>query len=141
MRKSLLTIVAVVAAGLVVVAVGAAGSYRGVEPVVVAGSPKCGDLGLKSSTEVKFVSPVNGMSAGGIHLFVDTSDPFVGALGWYVVNHENVRAVIAKGGPNANVYRYPGGDFSDGLLTTPTNPKNGTPYDLGYVTFCYDPPA
>lgn len=141
MRKFLLTIVAVVAAGLVVVAVGAAGSYRGVEPVVVEGSPKCRDIGLGSSTEVKFVSPVNGMSAGGIHLFVDTVDPLVGALGWYVLNHENVRAVIAKGGPNANVYRYPGGDFSDGLLTTPTNPKTGAPYGLGYVTFCYNLPA
>lgn len=141
MRKFLLTIVAVVAAGLVVVAVGAAGSYRGVEPVVVEGSPKCRDLGLNSSTEVKFVSPVNGMTIGGIHLFVDTNDPSVGALGWYVVNHENVRAVIVKGGSNANVYWYPGGDFSDGLLTTPTNPKKGTPYGLGYVSFCYDPPA
>ena len=137
MRKFLFTIVAVVAAGLVVVAVGAAGSVRGVEPVVVAGSPKCSDLaGLNATAELKFGSPVNGLTAGGIHLFVLT-----GGVGWWVENHENVRAVIVKGGPNANVYWYPGGDLSDDGLATPTNAKKGTPYGLGYVSFCYDPPA
>jgi hypothetical protein len=137
MRKFLLPVVAVAAAGLVIVAAGAAGSFRGVEPVVVAGSPGCRDVaGLSYSAEVKFVAPVNGMSAGGIHLFVEES-----GVGWYVLFNENVRAVIVKGGPNANVYRYPGGDFSDGLLAPPRNPKNGKPYGLGYVTFCYNLPA
>jgi hypothetical protein len=62
-------------------------------------------------------------------------------VGWFVLFNENVRAVIVKGGPNANVYRYPGGDFSDGSLSTPLNPKNGKPYGPGSVTFCFDPPA
>jgi hypothetical protein len=139
MRKLMLTIVAVVAAGLVVIAVGAAGTVRGIEPVVVAGSPKCSDLaGLNTSAEIKFVEPVNGMAGGGIHLFVLST-----GVGFWVENHENVRAVIVKGGPNANVYRYPGGDFnlSDDGLWAPTNLKKGTRYGLGYLTFCYDPPA
>jgi hypothetical protein len=137
MRKYFLTVVAVAATGLVIVAASAAGSYRGIEPVLVAGNPGCKDLaGLSYSAEVKFVSPVNGMSAGGIHLFVEES-----GVGWYVLLNENVRAVIVKGGTNANVYRYPGGDFSDGSLVPPRNPKNGSLYGLGSVTFCYDPPA
>jgi hypothetical protein len=137
MRKFLLTIVAVVAAGLVVVAVAAPGSYRGYEPVVVAGAPSCKDLaGLDYSAQVKFVSPVNGASADGITLFIETS-----RVGWYILTEHNVRAIIVKGGPNANVYFLPEGVFSDGLLTPPSNPKSGKAYGLSYVTFCYDPPA
>jgi hypothetical protein len=137
MRKFLLAVVAVAAAGLVVIAASAAGSYRGVEPVVVAGSPSCNDLaGLSYSAEVKFAEPVNGANAGGIYLLLDQT-----GISWYVLLNENVRAVIVKGGPNANVYFLPEGVFSDGLLAPPNNPKNGKPYGLGYLTFCYDPPA
>ena len=137
MRKFLSTVVAVAAAGLVVITASAAGSYRGVEPVVVAGTPGCKDItGLSYSAEVKFVLPVGGQSAGGIYLIPDQP-----GSGWYVLLNERVRAVIVKGGPNANVYRYQGDLFSDGQLETPLNPKNGKPYGLGYVTFCYDPPA
>jgi hypothetical protein len=138
MRKFFLTIVALVAAGSVVVAVGAAApSFRGIEPVVVKGSPKCSDLvGLNFRHEIKFAEPVHGLVSGPIHLFVEAN-----GVGFFVANQEDVEAVIVKGGPNANVYRYPGGDLSDGLLMTPTNPKNGAPYGLGYVTFCYNPPA
>jgi hypothetical protein len=137
MRKFLLTVVAVAAAGLVVITASAAGSYWGVEPVVVAGSPSCKDIaGLSYSAEVKFAEPVNGVNAGGIYLLL-----LQRGIDWYTLLHENVRAVIVKGGPNANVYRYPGDIFSDGLLGTPLNPKNGKPYGLGYVTVCYDPPA
>lgn len=137
MRKFLRTVVAVAAAGLVIVAASAAGSYRGVEPVVVAGSPSCKDIaGLSYSAEVKFAEPVNGSNLDGIYLLLDQT-----GISWYTLLNENVRAVIVKGGPNANVYRYPGGDFSDGLIVPPRNPKNGKLYGLGYVTVCYDPPA
>ena len=55
-----------------------------------------------------------------------------------MIRDVTVRAVIVKGGSNANVYVYPRGDYSDGGLQTPVNPKSGKPYGLGYVTFCYD---
>ena len=61
---------------------------------------------------------------------------------WYVlrdVRDLNVRAVIVKGGKTSNVYVYPGGDYSDGGLSAPTNPKNGKPADLGAVSVCFDP--
>jgi hypothetical protein len=137
MRKFLLPVVAVAAAGLIVVTASTAASYRGVEPAIVAGSPGCRDLaGLSYGAEVKFVSPVNGVNAGGMHFVLDEN-----GVGWWVLFNEDVRAVIVKGGPNANVYRYPEGVFSDGSMGTPLNPKNGKPYGLSYVTFCYNPPA
>ena len=52
----------------------------------------------------------------------------------------NIRAVIVKGGKTSNVYVYPGGDYSDGGLSAPTNPKNGKPADLGAVMVCFSTP-
>ncbi|WP_170233691.1 hypothetical protein [Ornithinimicrobium humiphilum] len=51
-----------------------------------------------------------------------------------------IDAVIVKGGPNANVYRYdpPAESFGDTGLVTPTNPNNYKPYGLSHVDFCYD---
>ena len=49
-----------------------------------------------------------------------------------------VCTVIVKGGPSANVYRYPGGVTSDTELVAPTNPNNGKPYEISHVTFCFN---
>ncbi len=50
-------------------------------------------------------------------------------------------AVIVKGGPNANVYFTNCQDCktSNGSvrLTAPVNPRNGKPYGLSNITFCY----
>ncbi len=51
---------------------------------------------------------------------------------------QGVDAVIVKGGPNANVYRYASESRGDSGLTTPTNPSNGQPYGLSHVSLCYD---
>ena len=84
-----------------------------------------------------FSPPLNGASSNGLFLLVNNSS----SVGWYVlpdVRDIAVRAVIVKGGPSSNVYLYPGGDYSDGPLTAPTNPKNGKPYDVGAATFCFN---
>lgn len=49
-------------------------------------------------------------------------------------------AVIAKGGPNANVYVYdpPAESFGDTGLVSPTNPSNDKPYGLSHIEFCFD---
>jgi hypothetical protein len=129
-----LTVVAVMV-GLVVAGVAAAGSYRGIEPRVIAGNPGCADTGVSYTTQVKFSSPANGSSAGGIHLFVDGN-----SLGWYTNGDIVVKGVIIKGGPNGNFYSYPDPTvvgFSDGSLVPPLNTKTKKPYDLGAATFCY----
>jgi hypothetical protein len=135
MRKFLLLAAAVAAAGLVVVAPAGAATFRGIDPVFVSGNPGCTDLpGVTSAIQAKFVSPANGATDGRVHLILAGSNGF----GWYVLNNEDVDSVIVKGGSGANVYRYPGGDFSDGGLTTPLN-KGGQPAALGSVTVCYTP--
>ena len=134
MRKFLLLAAAVAATGLVAVAAAVAGTYRGVNPVFVSGTPGCKDLGVTSAIQAKFDQPADGATDGRVHLLGVSSN----GVGWYVLNNEDVDAVIVKGGSGANVYRYPGGDFSDGGLTTPLN-KGGNPAALGYVTVCYTP--
>jgi hypothetical protein len=132
MRKLLLLAAAVAAAGLVVVAAGAA-TYRSIDPVFFGHIAGCEDLGLTSTTEAKFVSPGNGATDGRVHLLIGPT-----SVGWYVLQNEDVEAVIVRGGVGpANVYRYPEGHFSDGGLTTPL--QKGKPAALGYVTVCYTP--
>ena len=52
-----------------------------------------------------------------------------------------VCAVIVKGGTSANVYKYEPGAYEGTNLFAPTNPKNGKPYAISHVTFCFNPPA
>lgn len=48
--------------------------------------------------------------------------------------------VIAKGGPNGNVYDYrPLGAAHDDGLATPINPKNGQRYGISHLSFCVVP--
>jgi hypothetical protein len=134
MRKFLLLATAVAATGLVVVAAAGAATDRGINPVVVSGKTECKDLpGATSAIQAKFDSPANGATDGRVTLLLSSN-----IVSWYVLNNEDVDAVIVKGGSGANVYRYPGGDFSDGGLTTPLN-KNKNPTALGHVIVCYTP--
>jgi hypothetical protein len=132
----LLTVVGSIA-GVAAGAISAA-TDRGIVPFVASGNPACSELsGVSWSESVKFSPPVNGSNANGVHLLVDGN-----TFQWFVlrdVRDLNVRAVIVKGGKTSNVYVYPGGDYSDGGLSAPTNPKNGKPADLGAVTVCFDP--
>jgi hypothetical protein len=155
MRKLMTTVAAMAVAGSVIVATGAAvdvqRSYQGVVPVLVDGNPDCKDLtgwvdpSRTYSTKLKFVAPVNGTSGGGINVVVDAGSPPGTGIGWFVVNNEDVRAVIVKGGPSANVYYYPAhpatGDFVDGSMTTPGTLQKGVwKYPaLSYMEFCYFP--
>lgn len=136
MRRFLLLFTLVGSIAAVAAGASAAATVRGIVPFIASGNPGCSDLsGVSWSESVKFSPPVNGSSAGGVTLLVDGK-----IFQWYVVREVrdlNVRAVIVKGGKTSNVYVYPGGDFSDGGLSAPTN-KNGSPADLGSVTVCFD---
>ena len=138
MRKILLTAM-VASFGLAAASTGSAATVRGIVPFVMAGNVSCSQLSGVTWTESATFSPVvNGASANGVNVLVSSSTTF----GWYVVpdvRDVSVRAVIVKGGPNSNVYIYPGSDYSDGPMTAPTNPKNGKLYDVGLATFCLTP--
>ena len=137
MKRTLLLVALVGSVALTVVGSSSAATVRGITPYVVSGYPSCAQVGVSATNSATFTPPVNGASSGGINLLVDSSTSF----GWYVdpgVRNVDVRAIIVKGGPNSNVYVYPGGDYSDGPITAPTNPKNGKLYDVGSATFCFN---
>ena len=137
MRNFVIRVMFLLTAALVIVGVSSAGTVRGITPVTLTGKATCSSVpGLTYSAEVKFSPPVHGASADGLYIFVESN-----VVGWYVlrdIRDVTVRAAIVKGGTSANVYVYPGGDYSDGGLQAPLNPKNGKPYAPGYVIFCYD---
>ena len=85
MRQLLFVSVLVGVAALVVVALAAAATDRGIEPVRVPGKDIKGSLDCSrygASKSVKFEPPVNGASAGGITLLVPgAGDP--GTISWY----------------------------------------------------------
>ena len=137
MKRFLVLVAIVGSVGLTVAGASSAATVRGIVPFVMAGNVSCSQLtGVSYTDSVTFTPVVNGASSNGLFLLVDSSTSF----GWFVlrdIRDINVKAVIVKGGPNSNVYVYPGGDYSDGPMNAPTNPKNGKPYDVGAATFCF----
>ena len=101
---------------------GATGSVR-----VVSGNPSCQDLN-SAWTEVK-IDPVD---QGGPHAFSGGTYTRTGDSIDFT-STDPVRAVIVKGGPNANVYDYPSGATSDTGLTPPGS------YGVSHLSFCYGP--
>jgi hypothetical protein len=105
-------------------------------PVYVAGNPTCADLGL-GSFSYKIDPPESGtyLLADGVNtVTMRTSDGVY--FNW--TSTVPIDAVLAKGGPNANVYLYEGGARGDTALVSPTNGKNEKPYDLSHIDFCFD---
>jgi hypothetical protein len=136
MKRLVLQVVLLGVALLALAAASSAATVRGIVPFVASGTPTCSQVAPAATGSATFSPPANGASSNGLFVLVNNSASF----GWYVVpdiRDVRVRAVIVKGGPNSNVYVYAGGDYSDGPLTAPTNPKNGKPYDVGAATFCF----
>ena len=112
---------------LLVMASAAHATNASVPPVKVDGNPKCADYGLSAIT--KF-DPVNSGTEDGVTLTKHDT--------YYVKWTSTVAVdwVIVKGGPNANIYKYPADTFGDDWLHAP---MNGTkPYGLSHVEFCGD---
>jgi hypothetical protein len=101
----------------------------------VAGNPTCADLGLDG--DVKLEPPLAGEStlslgSGSITFSIDEAQQY---FGW--TSTIGIDAIIAKGGPNANVYSYdPEGTWDDGL-SAPAN-ASGSPAQLSHISVCFD---
>jgi len=111
-----------------------------VTPVFVAGNPSCTELGYafgvkQEPTEANGGYLLTVPGVGEIDIKVDGNDQFFDWLSDFGID-----AVIAKGGPNANLYVYdpPAESFGDTELGPPINPDNGQPYGLSHIEFCYD---
>jgi hypothetical protein len=106
-----------------------------IEPVFVAGNPSCTDLGYDFGFRV---DPPNAgtYDIDGLNTVTVTTDGVY--FDWS--STLPMDAVIAKGGPNANVYVYdpPAEETSDTGLHSPINPSNGQPFGLSHIDFCFD---
>ena len=128
------TIVPFLAAGALFI-VPAAASAASVVPSLHEGNPSCMDLGYNH--ELKFDPPSAG-SKSGDGVTVDMSvgaDAFGSLVDW--TSSAPIDAVIVKGGPNANVYAYPGESSGDTGLHSPFNGPDNY-YGLSHVSFCWD---
>jgi hypothetical protein len=109
-----------------------------VEPVLVPGNPDCPE----GTHELIKIEPVE---SGSYMVNGDIVTISVDGLYFDWTSTHGIDAVIAKGGPNANIFNYddplnPGGEeaFSDTDLSAPINPETQMPYGLSHITFCYD---
>ena len=105
-----------------------------VSPEVVEGNPPCPE----GTIEFKLDPPMSGtfaIGSTGESVTVDTDGVY---FDW--TSTIGMDAVIAKGGPNGNLYRYdpPTESFGDTDLASPINPMTETPYGLSHISFCYD---
>jgi hypothetical protein len=120
---------------------GLAYSAPDVTPTFIAGNPSCQDVDA-SWTELKIDEPGSGtQSASDGTLSVTITVHPDATFDW--TSNIGVDAVLVKGGPNANLYRYdpPAEVTSDDGLHAPDNPNSGTYYGLSHISFCYDTEA
>lgn len=108
-----------------------------VTPTLSTANPSCADLGY-GAFEFK-VEP--GPFTGVFHFpngvdSVTLEETSQGHFNW--TSTLGVDAVIAKGGPNANVFAYAPESKGDTDLYTPVNPSNGKNYGTSHISFCYD---
>jgi hypothetical protein len=106
-----------------------------VEPVFVEDNPSCEDLGYDFGFKIEKSSGYAGTYwIDGLHYVTITSsdDKF---FDWE--SNLGMDAVIAKGGPNANVYYYDPEAFGDTGLRAPDNEGGNIP-TLSHIDFCFD---
>jgi hypothetical protein len=107
-----------------------------VDPTYVDGNPTCADLGL-GSVSYKVDPPNSGeytIDDGVNKVTIATADGIT--FDW--TSTLGIDAVIVKGGANANVYAYDAESFGDTILVSPVNERNGTPFALSHIDFCFD---
>jgi hypothetical protein len=106
----------------------------------VEGNPSCADIAPPGVTwtELKVEPPTAGAhSDGTLSVNIVLANPPEGQTFDWSANM-GVDAVIAKGGPNANVYTYDPESSAATGLHAPLNEMSGKYYDLSHITFCYD---
>lgn len=126
----------VVMLALVAFALARPAGAASVTPIFVPGNPDCEDLGYAHGFKPQPEPPPTGTYTipGTSETVTITSDgtyfDWTSTLG--------MDAVIAKGGPNANLYVYdpPSESFGDSGLSAPIN--NDSPFGLSHIEFCYD---
>jgi hypothetical protein len=126
---------AAVVSGVLVSSLALTGVAAASGPGFVSGNPDCASIqGTESWTELKIESPRGTNRARDGYLSVTTT---TSGLTFDFSATQGVDAVIVKGGPNANVYRFDGEVTSGDDLHAPVS-GNGQFYGLSHISFCYD---
>lgn len=110
-----------------------------VTPTLVQGNESCADLGL-GDFELKVEPVADGtFTDGTLEVTIDVRDTASGQVFDWTSNL-GVDAVLAKGGPDENLYLYdpPSESKGDTGLHAPINARNGKFSDLSHISFCYD---
>lgn len=106
----------------------------------VEGNPTCADIAPDGATWTQFkIDPPSGGNHTDGTLTVNVAingTPQGQTFDW--ASNIGVDAVIAKGGPGANVYNYDPESTGASGLHAPINPNNNQYPDLSHITFCYD---
>jgi hypothetical protein len=109
-----------------------------VEPILIPGNPTCGSLGFENEFKVDEEMVESGDFGDGdllVSILVySTSD---GQEFDWSANFA-LSVVVAKGGPDANLYEYDPAVASDTGLHAPFNANSGQWYGLSHLSFCYD---
>jgi hypothetical protein len=104
-----------------------------VTPTLVPGNASC----PVGTTELKVEPVADGtFSDGTLTVTIDVRDTAAGQVFDWTSNI-GVDVVIAKGGPNSNVYTYVGESTGDTGLHAPAN-ASGKFAGLSHISFCYD---
>jgi hypothetical protein len=131
-RRSLVIGLAAIAAAVGLFTVLPASATH-VMPIQQPGNPSC-PAGM---TTLKVEPVADGtFSDGTLTVTIDVRDTAAGQVFDWTSNI-GVDVVIAKGGPNANVYTYVGESTGDTGLHAPVGPS-GKFAGLSHISFCYD---
>jgi hypothetical protein len=133
MRKPLAVGVVAILAVTVALIVSATAFGTHVQPVQQPGNPSC----PAGTIELKIEPVADGtFSDGTLTVTIDVRDTADGQVFDWTSNI-GVDRVIAKGGPNGNVYIYNPEATSDTGLHAPVGPS-GRYAGLSHISFCYD---
>lgn len=132
---SVMLMLALLTVPFVVTANNSAEVNAAVSPEFKSGNPKCADLAPAGTVwkELKVEPPRSG-SFSNSDLAVKVT---VNGLYFDWSSNVAIEAVFVKGGPNGNLYVYNPKSTGDTGLHAPINPKNGKPYGLSHLSFCY----
>lgn len=108
-----------------------------VPSIVVVGDPSCADV-APGATELRIDLIADGtFSDGTLAVTIDVRDTAEGPVFDFASNI-GIDVVIAKGGPDANVYFHNPEVTSNTGLHAPVEPSSNQFYSLSHISFCYD---
>jgi hypothetical protein len=144
MRKFILSIITLVAifcvsstAQATLMGSPGAPSANGVQPIWLGGNPRIDDYCPSCDWYTHKIDPVADGTYGPFT--IDWYDTDNGPLfDWTSTSF--IYAVLVKGGNNANLYNYPGGETSDNGLHAPVGPS-GKYSGLSHISYCAGSPV